>query len=90
MQKQVIEDLAAKLSQILPAAPKAIKEEIEASLRTVINASIQKMDLVSREEFEIQSAVLQKTRIKLEQLQSRLEVLEKQVLTPDYQTKAKD
>ena len=76
MEKHFIEDLASKIGNLLPPAPSAIKQELEESLRQAIRSSITRLDLVTREEFEIQSAVLQRTRIKLEQLEKKVSELE--------------
>lgn len=79
MYKQTIEDVAGKISSLLPPAPAVLKQELEGMLRSLIQANLEKMDLVSREEFDIQSAVLQKTRIKLEALQQQVSQLEQQI-----------
>ena len=76
MEKHFIEDWASKIGNLLPPAPSAIKQELEESLRQAIRSSITRLDLVTREEFEIQSAVLQRTRIKLEQLEKKVSELE--------------
>jgi len=76
MNKQLFEDLANKIGNTLPPLPNNIKAEIEQSIRTILHSSFDKLDLVTREDFEIQSAVLQKTRIKLELLEKKLTQLE--------------
>jgi ubiquinone biosynthesis accessory factor UbiK len=76
MEKHLIEDLASKIAGLLPPAPSAIKKEFEESIRQAIRSSITRLDLVTREEFEIQSAVLQRTRMKLEQLEKKVTELE--------------
>lgn len=77
MEKHLIEDLATKIGSLLPPAPSAIKKEVEDAIRQAIRSSITRLDLVTRDEFEIQSAVLQRTRIKLEQLEKKVDDLEK-------------
>ena len=77
MEKYFIEDLAKKIGNILPPAPAQLKKEIEESIRQVVRSSITRLDLVTREEFEIQSAVLQRTRMKLEELEKKVADLEK-------------
>jgi len=79
MEKHLIEDLASKIGGLLPPAPSAIKKELEESIRQAIRSSITRLDLVTREEFEIQSAVLQRTRIKLEQLEKKVTELEEKL-----------
>ncbi|MFK5894019.1 MAG: accessory factor UbiK family protein [Pseudomonadota bacterium] len=76
MEKHLIEDLASKIGSLLPPAPSALKKEIEESIRQAIRSSVTRLDLVTRDEFEIQSAVLQRTRMKLEQLEKKVAELE--------------
>ena len=76
MENNIIEDLASKISSLLPPAPSALKKEFEDGIRQVVHSSIARFDLVSRDEFDIQSAVLQRTRIKLEQLEKKVAELE--------------
>ena len=76
MEKHLIEDLAAKIGSLLPPAPTALKKEVEEAIRQAIRSSITRLDLVTRDEFEIQSAVLQRTRIKLEHLEKKVAELE--------------
>ena len=78
MEKTAFEDLASKISGLLPPAPDSLKNEIEDNIRRVIQKSFERFDLVTREEFDIQQAVLQRTRIKLEALEKRLDELENQ------------
>ncbi|WP_198263868.1 accessory factor UbiK family protein [sulfur-oxidizing endosymbiont of Gigantopelta aegis] len=76
MNSQFFDDLASKITRTMPSAPTAMKQEIEQSVRNVLRNAFDKMDLVTREDFEVQSAVLQKTRIKLELLEKKLSDLE--------------
>ena len=76
MNKQFFDDLAGKITRTLPPVPGGIKGELEQSIRSVLHNAFDKLDLVTREDFEIQSAVLQKTRIKLESLEKKLAELE--------------
>lgn len=79
MDKQTFDDLAGKISAVLPPVPGSVSKEWEQSLRGVLHNAFDKLELVTREDFEIQSAVLQKTRIKLEWLEKRLAELEEQM-----------
>lgn len=69
---QQLEGLARKVLEVIPPemgqAPEAIKAQVKATLQR----ALQEMDLVTREEFDTQSAVLAKTRAKLEALEQRL------------------
>ena len=72
-----IEELAKKLADAVPDGFRTIRSDLEDSFRTVLQTGLNKMDLVTREDFEVQEAVLQRTREKLEALEKRLEELEK-------------
>ena len=79
MNKQFFDDLSSKIGAAIPPLPDGIKGEVEQSIRNVLHSAFDKMDLVTREDFEIQSAVLQKTRIKLELLEKKLSEFEQKL-----------
>ncbi|HFD11180.1 MAG TPA: accessory factor UbiK family protein [Crenotrichaceae bacterium] len=70
-----IEDIAKKLADSAPSLD-AVRQDIETGLHTVFNEMLEKLNLVSREEFDVQTAVLAKTRQKLEQLEQTVSELE--------------
>ena len=76
MVNESIEDIARKLTEALPEGLRSVREDLEANFRGVLRGSLAKLDLVTREEFEVQEAVLVKTRAKLDALEARLEDLE--------------
>ena len=78
MFKEKIEEVLADVSSALPKDMQKFKQEIENNLRATLQASFSKMDLVTREEFDIQTALLQRTRAQLDELQSKLAALEEQ------------
>ena len=71
-----IDEIVNRLSELLPPGVTKLKDDMEAQFRTVLKGAFEKMDLVSREEFDIQKAVLERTRIKLDALQRQLDELE--------------
>ena len=77
MSEQSIEELARKLAESVPDNLRAIRDDLEDGFRSVLKNGLDKLDLVTREEFEVQEAVLAKTREKLEALEARLTELEK-------------
>jgi len=77
MTNESIENIARKLAEAVPEGLRSVREDLEANFRSVLKASLAKLDLVTREEFEVQEAVLAKTREKLEALEARLAELEK-------------
>lgn len=72
-----VEGLARKLADAVPEGLRSMREDLEDNFRAVLRSSLSKLDLVTREEFEVQEAVLAKTRDKLEALEARLQELEK-------------
>ena len=67
-----IDELARRLTESLPQGLRSVKDDLEKNFRSVLQAGLGKLDLVTREEFEVQEAVLARTRQKLEALEERL------------------
>ena len=76
MTDESIENLAKKLAESMPESLRSVREDLETNFRAVLRASLSKLDLVTREEFEVQEAVLRKTREKLDKLEAKLAELE--------------
>ena len=72
-----IENLARKLAESVPDGMRSIATDLETNFRGVLRSGLSKLDLVTREEFEVQEAVLARTREKLERLETKLKELEK-------------
>ncbi len=75
---QAIEDVAEKISQLIPKDLKTLREEFHTNAKAVLVAGLKKMDLVTREEFDVQKCVLAKTRQKLKLLETELKALQQQ------------
>jgi BMFP domain-containing protein YqiC len=73
-----LDDLVGRLSASMPASIKHLHADIENNLKTGLEGGLQKMNLVTREEFDIQAAVLLKTREKVDQLEKQIQQLEQQ------------
>lgn len=71
---KVFEELSNRLSALIAASPAA---DIEKNARALLSGFFARLDLVSREEFDIQTQVLQRTREKLKALEARIARLEK-------------
>ena len=63
----------------MPSSIKNLGEEVEKKIRQVLQSQLNKLDMVSREEFEVQTKVLMRTREKLGALEEKLNQLEKQL-----------
>jgi hypothetical protein len=71
-----IEQLARQLADAVPRNLRALGEDLEKNFKTLLQSGFDRMDLVTREEFDLQSAVLERTREKLEQLEQRVAALD--------------
>jgi BMFP domain-containing protein YqiC len=76
MNKESIENLAGALADSVPEGLRSMRKELEENFRSVLRSGIGKLDLVTRDEFEVQEAVLARTREKLAVLEARLAELE--------------
>ena len=74
---KLIDELSRKLTDSLPPGFSRLKEETDEQFRLVLSRTFERMNLVTREEFDAQSTVLLRTREKLEELQRQIEELEK-------------
>ncbi len=76
--KQTIDELAQRISNLLLGNMQALRGDLEDNVRNLLLQAFQKMNLVTREEFDIQVALLQRSREKLERLEQQLtQLLEK-------------
>jgi len=71
-----LDDLARQLADAVPKNLRAIGEDLEKNFRSLLLAGFERMDLVTREEFDLQAAVLERTREKLDKLEARIADLE--------------
>ena len=74
-----VEQILSEVSKIIPDDLQNIRQDIENNLRASLTASLARMDLVTREEFDVQTALLQRTRAQLERLEEKLAAMEKQL-----------
>ena len=74
-----IDDLARRLSNLVPPGMRESREELQQNFKSILQAGLGKLDLVTREEFDVQRAVLLRTREKLEALQQAVAQLEAQL-----------
>ena len=79
MLKEKIETAISDITKILPEDLDILKDDLEKNIRATLNATFSKMELVTREEFDIQASLLSRTRAKLGALQKKLSEIEKQL-----------
>jgi BMFP domain-containing protein YqiC len=76
-----IEDMARRLVDLVPSDTRAARDDLVANFRDALRSGLRRLDLVTREEFDIQRAVLQRTREMIESLEARVTELEAQSLS---------
>ncbi len=74
--KSVIDDLTKRVTDGIPSSLRFLQEDLEKNLRSALEAGLSHLDLVTREEFDLQTALLVRTREKLEQLEKIVAELE--------------
>jgi BMFP domain-containing protein YqiC len=79
---KAIDDIARKLTDSLPSGFGSLKDEMERNFHTILQTALSRLDLVTREEFEVQKGVLAKTREKLEAMEKIVAEMEQKLLTP--------
>jgi BMFP domain-containing protein YqiC len=79
---KIIDDIASKLTAAIPPGLNNLKEDMEKNFHAILQGGLGKLDLVTREEFEVQKAVLSKTRSKLEALEKSVAEMEQKILNP--------
>jgi ubiquinone biosynthesis accessory factor UbiK len=77
MDPRFIDDLARRLSAAVPQGLTAMRRDLEENFKSVLQSGLTKLDLVTRQEFDVQAGVLRRTREKLEALEARLTEFEK-------------
>ena len=76
LETKKLDELAAKLNNALPESLRSAQQDLEKTLRAGLQSAMQRLDLVSREEFEVQATLLARTREKLDALEARVRELE--------------
>jgi BMFP domain-containing protein YqiC len=76
MKENPFQDLAKRLCDALPNQIKEAKQDIEKNFHAILQSTFNKLDLVTREEFDAQTKVLARSRKKIETLEARLKELE--------------
>lgn len=73
---KTLDDISAKISRLFPADLNVLKQDLESNIRATLQGAFQKLDLVTREEFDVQAEILARTQAKLEALEKRISELE--------------
>ena len=75
--KDFLKDVTARIQKVLPSNLQTIKTDWDKTIHTILTNAFTKLDLVTRAEFDTQTKVLARTREKVEQLEIRVQELEK-------------
>ena len=81
LDNHTINKLSDKINQLLPPGLQQVKSDFDAKLKALLQQQLSEFEFVSREEFDIQARVLQRTRSKLEALEDKINQLEKTLET---------
>jgi BMFP domain-containing protein YqiC len=76
MDRIPLDELARRLLESLPAGARSLQRDLEVNFRAVLRANLARLDLVTRDEFDAQARVLERTRAKLEALEAQVAALE--------------
>ena len=71
-----IDEIARRLLERVPPALRSVQADLESNFKAILRERLSKLDLVSRDEFDAQAKVLERTRARLEALEARLVTLE--------------
>ena len=74
---QNLDDLVRRLADLMPDSVKHLQQDIEKNLKSGLSSAMQRMDLVTREEYEVQATLLARSRERLAELEARIHALEK-------------
>jgi BMFP domain-containing protein YqiC len=71
-----LDDLARRLAESVPESLRAFGRDLESNFKAVLQAQLAKLDLVTRQDFDVQAAILERTQAKLSAIEARLKELE--------------
>jgi len=77
-----LDDLARRLADSVPESVRAFGRDLEGNFKAVLQAQLAKLDLVSRQEFDVQAGILERTQGKLAAMEARLKELEARATPP--------
>ena len=79
LDKNVLNEIGSKVNEILGSSP---ARDVEKNMRAMLTGAFARLDLVTREEFDVQQEVIKRTRIKLAELEEKVRKLEQQLQQP--------
>ncbi len=85
--KNVLDEIGSKISEIIAQSP---AKDIERNMRAMLTSMLSRLDVVTREEFDVQQEVLKRTRAKLTELEEKVAALENQLKATTSKTTTSD
>lgn len=85
--EQIVNRVSEQLSQVLPPGVRQLRGDIEENIKAVLREALARMELVTREEFDIQTTLLARARGRLEAVESELRALEQRVVSLERREK---
>ena len=76
-----VDEILTRFASLLPEGTAVLREDLKKNLKSALGATLSRMDLVTREEFDVQAALLSRTRARLEAMEKRLTALEEALRT---------
>ena len=80
MEPKLLDEMVERLSKIIPQGVLEVQQDVQTNIRAALNSTFAKLNLVTREEFEVQSEVLARTRAKLKALEEKVAAFESELL----------
>lgn len=77
---KILDEMAERLSKIIPQGVCEVQQDVQNNIRAALNSTFEKLNLVTREEFDVQSEVLARTRARLKALEEKVAALEAELL----------
>jgi len=73
---RVLDEISDSLNRYIPDSLKTVKGDVEANMRSAVQGAFERMDLVTREDYDVQVAMVAKLRVRLEELDARVQAME--------------
>lgn len=74
-----LDDIARRLFESVPQSLHGVRQDLEANFRVVLRNTLSKLDVVTRDEFDVQTKVLERTRARVAELEARVATLEQKL-----------
>ena len=84
---KAIDELARRLNDLVPPGLNDARADLEQNFKAILQSGLNKLNLVTREEFDVQRSVLLRTREKIDALERAIEVLEARLNSPSSNSK---